>query len=1116
MTTFNFKDINKKIVNIKGETDSNKSFEIGKRYINFSDIIQDQSSIENSSGSYIDNENSALESDNTSYKNSSINTSAYINSKDIPTSFNVIKSGMASESAQNLVNELTSSSSLEDAKDLLSSYNTTDYLNIANTYLGNSSTVSNLINTVSSYITGDFSTPTNILSTSLDDLRLTEWKGNRSKIVNPESMNTTTYANLDNSMGMAITLSLSGGSLSNLAGLSNSSSTLKQGLASTISATGLDEAYNSIASLFTSTSGTTSSGKSNTSTSDSMTDVLTATFYTILTNKPGTYIYNGSNINKTIKNKYKNRVIYKNQEIDGEPDEAEITDIGGMLDTDGEYSGNTYIYTKSDRSSTDFTISSDNEFYTKKKQVIDLVESKYNNQIYIGELYVEPYYSGSDSDEFNDPFSIPFEFNPKISEGGYSANYQSTDLLNRNLSVKSYIGSNSGELSLELDYVALTPDSSISASLTTSSSSNLEDTYTYSKKGENTDLDSTIYPNFSNNTGYADSFKRNYGSNMWQFLWSPTMIDAIEKKLRSLVLSTALDDGAMIKPPIVQIRMEDQSEITKVGDLYKYPISSDDSKYLQVTKALDQGTFTSCKRYVVTNVTISPRDDSFSNNFGFINGSSGTRVNVFRRGFKAVLTLSETTKNLLDLVPDYRAYYNSYGSLSTISSSTNSIASASKLASTFGVSIPDALDSAIDSATKEKEAAQTKLSNMENIINKFPDIIDGLSKLTFDFSEETVLGILKIFYFLYGSIDCIKNNFGLFDKSSSTELTTYETTYKAKAKTILTSYVSQKASSGAIYNMYSQSNVEIQQSIYDIISNLITDDVIKGFSNTEAKNVTNVSDKLDEYFKTASTDDETISKYTTSIKETISSQANIDLSPISDFLSSIKTKYTNYYSNSNTTITADTNTTVRKLYALEGNSSSSVMQETITSTPCSASNYISGLSNLFYMFPKTNDTSDYIISFYSQLPSLVNSTSNLSISKYCMVTSSLLEDLGTINSDYIINIINSLYLNFSKTFFKTINTNKTKDENTLTLKDDSSIETYTYKLSSTVYTADYLNITTKSGVEDGYKTEMQRLIQAYIDCYNEAKNNYSETLEEYQAAEDELEIANEAKSAAEA
>lgn len=284
----------------------------------------------------------------------------------------------------------------------------------------------------------------------------------------------------------------------------------------------------------------------------------------------------------------------------------------------------------------------------------------------IGRLYVEPYYNENGFVNF----SIPFEFNPNITEGSYEAKYNETQLMNKILPIRSYISTSGGTLQIETTYMALAPD------ITTD-----------------------------------DAMSRISPTDLWMLDWTNEQIEKVELQLRSLVMPNVVSES-FVRPPIVQVRMESsEAEMSKIftisdeekgedrygdnlsaeaeGDLYKYPKDPKNRSnvYLQVTNSLDSQT--RYKRYIVTNVSISPLEsygvsytipsmngsvkyenskgftkawEDVSNPGGRTTGQIGPTYSYRRNGFKVSLTLSETTKNFIDLVPDFKAYYDAWNS----------------------------------------------------------------------------------------------------------------------------------------------------------------------------------------------------------------------------------------------------------------------------------------------------------------------------------------------------------------------------------------------------------------------------------------------------------------------
>lgn len=282
------------------------------------------------------------------------------------------------------------------------------------------------------------------------------------------------------------------------------------------------------------------------------------------------------------------------------------------------------------------------------------VFSRINNdfQNFAG-LYVEPY---NNIDSKLDPFYIPFEFNPIITEGSVKANYATQELMGRILAVRSYVGSDSDTLTIETSYIA-----------------------TCVKKDDN-----EIIIDKDNAT--------DLWLNGWMKSWDLADIQKVERLYRSLVMPY-IEGNNFLRPPIVRIKMgsikklegseEGSVNFDTVGDLFKYPNVEDK---IQITKNLD-GSETREKRYIVTDVNFSKISDDWalnyvnlgalqsglktgskirywngrsdSNNTGYSYLGNGNSSNGFLRySFKVTLTLAETTKNFLDQIPSYNEYVN--------------------------------------------------------------------------------------------------------------------------------------------------------------------------------------------------------------------------------------------------------------------------------------------------------------------------------------------------------------------------------------------------------------------------------------------------------------------------
>lgn len=277
----------------------------------------------------------------------------------------------------------------------------------------------------------------------------------------------------------------------------------------------------------------------------------------------------------------------------------------------------------------------------------------------IGYIYIRPGYNYQTSnDSIQDlkigtgTFQIPFEFNPEFAEGSSNANYISEKLLNRIGQFYVYTGTDTSQITIKTDYLALAPNN----------------------------LDKVE----------AEEAMKNYSTDAWEYYWTPLKLQEIEYKYRSLVFPDMTSgEGIVIKPPLIEIHMVNQNGfISSVGDLFEYPrvLSSD---YLSITRQI--GNFNSYKKYVVTSVQIDPiKEDGyqypslFGRNWSFKDAnSSGNPINhlkyhdesskmgysglTTKLGFKVTLQATEVTENFLDLVPDFRAYYDSWTSMDSLS-----------------------------------------------------------------------------------------------------------------------------------------------------------------------------------------------------------------------------------------------------------------------------------------------------------------------------------------------------------------------------------------------------------------------------------------------------------------
>ena len=257
----------------------------------------------------------------------------------------------------------------------------------------------------------------------------------------------------------------------------------------------------------------------------------------------------------------------------------------------------------------------------------------------IGCLYVEPFYN---TNNFS-VSSIPFQFNPEIKEGAIKANYEEEKILGRITSARYYINTDSDPVTLTTKYIC---------------------TCDQDFKGNDAVANNTI------------NFGKTHLDKNWHEYWTQNELIKIENAYRSLVFPLK-DGNYMVRPPVVQIYIGNNTENPTVRNVLTYPLTM--SKDLEESAKSVSGTtyfehslsfnetsvnkenekdkvdkkgYFNVKRYVVTSVSIEDLENTNGWNYNVNTNIPGTK-----RGFIVTLSLSETTRNFLDLVPDFKAYY---------------------------------------------------------------------------------------------------------------------------------------------------------------------------------------------------------------------------------------------------------------------------------------------------------------------------------------------------------------------------------------------------------------------------------------------------------------------------
>lgn len=402
--------------------------------------------------------------------------------------------------------------------------------------------------------------------------------------------------------------------------------------------------------------------------------------------------YNGSYEGKN--NPVEAARIRTREKIAAEKERKKPKWFGGATDGDGiitkktenysfEYSAAEGVYTwKKDKSPF-----STKDLTTEQMQLVTFLRNRNTFNKHLGYLYIRPFYDyHTDKTEEKKGFrffDIPFEFNPEISESATTANYASETLLGRLGQFHIFTGTQLPTLNITLTYIALAPDVLSDEDI--------------------------------------DKMGKQYSTDSWQYFWSNNKIEEIELKLRSLVFADYVSGDYLIKPPLVELHLENDlgQDMDKIGDLFKYPngikdLEGDKGKvlsnnvggnYLAYSTALHNtpnGTIDSnrYKKYIVTSVQIdkvaqdadlifpSLYGRKYTPGIGKSNpmyhlttgadnekGAQGYAGYTRKKGFKATLQLTEVTENFLDLVPDFKAYYDAWMFKQQLANNQNAVTS---------------------------------------------------------------------------------------------------------------------------------------------------------------------------------------------------------------------------------------------------------------------------------------------------------------------------------------------------------------------------------------------------------------------------------------------------------
>jgi len=227
----------------------------------------------------------------------------------------------------------------------------------------------------------------------------------------------------------------------------------------------------------------------------------------------------------------------------------------------------------------------------------------------LGALHVYPVNPNTEGG-ISSKYTIPFEFNPKISESGRAAKYEATSILSRIGDIQSYIKTEGSSVNLTTTYTVLTPDA--------------DDTSV--KTGDNSGVDS------------------------WMKIFTLRNIQSIEMAYRGLVFpQTSKEAGSFYRPPVVKIVFGDTTqvnhseEVTQTvpfNNLLTYPY-----KMASSTKVYHRS-------FVVSKVDIKK---DWDNSPVILNKNNNGIVDLMT--FEVTVTLNEIDPMYIGVLPSFEDYY---------------------------------------------------------------------------------------------------------------------------------------------------------------------------------------------------------------------------------------------------------------------------------------------------------------------------------------------------------------------------------------------------------------------------------------------------------------------------
>jgi len=232
----------------------------------------------------------------------------------------------------------------------------------------------------------------------------------------------------------------------------------------------------------------------------------------------------------------------------------------------------------------------------------------------LGAIHVYPVNPGGEGG-ISSKYIIPFEFNPKITESGVSAKYETVSLLSRIGDIQSYIKTSSNTIQLNTKYQVLSADKEVTE-----------------KVGES-------------DTG------------SWMNAFTLRNLQSIEMAYRGLVFpQTSKKDGSFFRPPVIKVVFESHSK-----DSYDIKNDVPFNNLLTYPYKMRNETKVYHKTFIATKVDIRKDWD----NYPLILNKKNDGI-LDLQGFDVSISLTEVDPMYIGVLPSFEDYYSTVPTLTEV------------------------------------------------------------------------------------------------------------------------------------------------------------------------------------------------------------------------------------------------------------------------------------------------------------------------------------------------------------------------------------------------------------------------------------------------------------------